>query len=120
MNSTRRYMTALMTARPSTMTQPMRIPEAPAEPITQARNIWALGEHRQICVNVTDPEWVARLMAGAGGAPLHLAYQCPARDYGARDGEGRRLDALMQGVFVAARHRRLPVMVKPRPRPSGR
>jgi hypothetical protein len=36
------------------------IPEAPAEPITRPGDIWALGTHRLICGDATDPAVVAR------------------------------------------------------------
>ena len=41
------------------------IPDAPADPITRPGDIWALGDHRLICGDATDPAVVARLMDGA-------------------------------------------------------
>ncbi len=39
--------------------------EPPADPITQPGDVWTLGEHRLICGDSTDPDTVARVMAGA-------------------------------------------------------
>ncbi len=79
------------------------IPEAPAEPITQPGDIWALGNHRLICGDATDPAVVARLMDGAQAS---LMFTSPPyaqqRDYGAAKEKVGDWDALMQGVFAAA------------------
>ena len=79
------------------------IPDAPAEPITRPGEIWALGEHRLICGDATDPAVVARLMDGAQAS---LMFTSPPyaqqRDYGAAKEKVGDWDALMQGVFAAA------------------
>ena len=79
------------------------IPEAPADPITQPGDIWALGHHRLICGDATDPAVVARLM---GGAQSSLLFTSPPyaqqRDYGAAKEKVGDWDVLMQGVFAAA------------------
>ncbi|SIS91979.1 ParB N-terminal domain-containing protein [Phaeovulum vinaykumarii] len=79
------------------------IPEAPAEPITHPGDIWALGDHRLICGDATDPSVVARLMDGAQAA---LMFTSPPyaqqRDYGAAKEKVGDWDALMQGVLAAA------------------
>jgi ParB-like chromosome segregation protein Spo0J len=79
------------------------IPEAPAEPITRPGDIWALGDHRLICGDATDPAVVARLMDGAQAS---LMFTSPPyaqqRDYGAAKEKVGDWDALMQGVFAAA------------------
>ena len=80
-----------------------RIPEPPAEPITKPGDIWALGDHRLLCGDATDPAVVARLMDGAQAS---LMFTSPPyaqqRDYGAAKEKVGDWDALMQGVFTAA------------------
>lgn len=39
--------------------------EPPADPITRPGDVWTLGPHRLICGDSTDPDTVARVMAGA-------------------------------------------------------
>ncbi|CAM3954838.1 site-specific DNA-methyltransferase [Paracoccus yeei] len=79
------------------------IPEAPAEPITRLGDIWALGNHRLICGDATDPNAVARLMEGAKAS---LMFTSPPyaqqRHYGAAKEKVGDWEALMQGVFAAA------------------
>jgi hypothetical protein len=79
------------------------IPEPPAEPITKPGDIWALGDHRLICGDATDPAVVAQLMDGAQAS---LMFTSPPyaqqRDYGAAKEKVGDWDALMQGVFAAA------------------
>ncbi len=41
------------------------IPEAPAEPVTRAGDIWLVGKHRLICGDCRDSGIVARLLDGA-------------------------------------------------------
>ena len=79
------------------------IPEAPAEPITRPGDIWALGDHRLISGDATDPSVVARLMDGAQASLLFTSppYE-QQRDYGAAKEKVGDWDALMQGVFAAA------------------
>lgn len=90
------------TARPSTTTADT-IPEAPAEPITRPGDIWALGDHRLICGDATDPAVLVRLMDGAQAA---LMFTSPPyakqRDYGAAKEKVGDWDALMQGIFSVA------------------
>ena len=40
------------------------VPETPAEPITQPGDLWLLGDHRLLCGDSTNPDYVARLMDG--------------------------------------------------------
>jgi len=43
---------------------PDEVPEPPQEPISQPGDLWLLGEHRLLCGDATNPDDVARLMAG--------------------------------------------------------
>jgi hypothetical protein len=55
------------------------IPEPPAEPVTQAGDIWLIGKHRLICGDCRDRNVVLRLFDGAPGQPGdHLAALCCA------------------------------------------
>ncbi len=79
------------------------IPEAPAEPITRPGDIWALGDHRLICGDATDPKVVARLMQDEAAT---LMFTSPPyaqqRDYGAAKEQVGDWDRLMRGVFALA------------------
>ncbi|MFC6499618.1 ParB N-terminal domain-containing protein [Gemmobacter lanyuensis] len=91
------------------------IPEAPTDPITRPGDIWALGDHRLICGDATDPAVVARLMDGAQAS---LMFTSPPyaqqRDYGAaKEKVGDDAGRLRRG----ARHCRCPAAGQPRPRP---
>jgi DNA modification methylase len=44
---------------------PDEVPEPPITPITQAGDLWLLGEHRLLCGDSTDGPSVQRLLAGA-------------------------------------------------------
>jgi hypothetical protein len=60
------------------------IPEAPAEPITRPGDIWALGDHRLICGDDTDPSVVARLKDGAQATLMLISPPyAQQRDYAA-------------------------------------
>ncbi|PZX36291.1 DNA modification methylase [Roseinatronobacter thiooxidans] len=79
------------------------IPEPPAEPITTPGDIWALGDHRLICGDATDPVVVARLMDGAQASRMFTSPPyAQQRNYGAAKEKVGDWDALMQGVFAAA------------------
>lgn len=79
---------------------------APSEvadtPVTRVGDVWRIGAHRLICGDAADPAIVAALMQGE---TAHLCITSPPyarqRDY-ASGGIGD-WDALMQGVFGAAR-----------------
>ena len=43
---------------------PNDVPDLPADPMTQAGDLWLLGSHRLLCGDCTNPDDVARLMAG--------------------------------------------------------
>lgn len=78
------------------------IPDAPVTPVSQPGDIWQLGAHRLICGDSTDPAVVAALMAGERAALLFTSPPyANQRDY--TTGGIADWDALMQGVFGAAR-----------------
>ncbi|MFN3595153.1 MAG: site-specific DNA-methyltransferase [Thiobacillaceae bacterium] len=78
------------------------LPTPPAVPLSRPGDLWWLGEHRLLCADASDPEAVQRLMAGDRA---HLVFTSPPyanqRDY--TTGGIPDWDALMQGVFGAAR-----------------
>jgi DNA modification methylase len=53
---------------------PDEVPEPPDEPITQAGDLWLLGEHRLLCGDAGKPEDVDRLLDGAA---IHLVNTDP-------------------------------------------
>ncbi len=65
-------------ARPG-LADPDAIPDVPAEPYVRAGELWALGDHRLLVGDATDPAAVARLLAA--DAPPLLATDPP---YGVR------------------------------------
>ena len=94
------------------------IPEPPAEPITKPGDIWALGKHRLVCGDATDPAAVARLMHSDQAS---LMFTSPPyaqqRDYGAAKGKDRRLGRADAGrVRRSAGHDRRATAGQPRPR----
>jgi len=74
------------------------VPQAPTVPVTRPGDVWAIGSHRLICGDATDPAVVATLMQGD---TAQLCFTSPPygqqRDYthGIAD-----WDALMRGVFA--------------------
>jgi hypothetical protein len=56
-------------------TDPDDVPEIPAEPYVQRGELYALGEHRLLCGDATNPDDVARLLEGA--EPTLLATDPP-------------------------------------------
>ena len=76
------------------------IPDAPAEPITWPGDMWALGDHRPICGDATDPAVVARLMDGAQASLLFTSPPyAQQRDYGAAKEKLGDWDALMPSCW---------------------
>ena len=74
----------------------------PTVAVTRPGDLWLLGEHRLLCADSSDAAAVARLLEGERA---HLLFTSPPyasqRDYTA--GGISDWDALMQGVFGAAR-----------------
>lgn len=74
----------------------------PAVAVTRPRDLWLIGEHRLLCADSRDAAAVARLLEGERA---HLLFTSPPyanqRDY--TTGGISDWDALMQGVFGAAR-----------------
>jgi DNA modification methylase len=56
------------------LTDPDDVPEPPDDPITQAGDLWLLGDHRLLCGDSANPEHVARLL---DGSPIHLVNTDP-------------------------------------------
>ncbi len=74
------------------------VPATPATPVSQPGDVWALGTHRVICGDATDPAVIVALMAGEQAA---LCFTSPP--YGnQRDYTNTIIDwdALMRGVFA--------------------
>ena len=46
------------------LTDPDAVPEVPAEPVSRPGDAWALGRHRLVCGDSTDPQAVERALAG--------------------------------------------------------
>ena len=57
------------------LVDPDEVPEVPSEPYVKPGELYALGDHRLLCGDATNPTDVARLLAGA--APTLLATDPP-------------------------------------------
>ena len=79
------------------------VPDTPANPVSRAGDVWALGQHRLVCGDAADPSVIASLMQGE---QANLCFTSPPygnqRDYAS--GGINDWDGLMRGVFA-----RLPV-----------
>lgn len=75
------------------------VPDAPAEPVSRAGDVWAIGAHRLICGDAADAQVVATLMGSERAA---LCFTSPPygnqRDY--TTGGIADWDGLMRGVFA--------------------
>lgn len=74
------------------------VPDAPVVPVSRTGDVWAIGSHRLICGDATDPAVVATLMQGD---TAQLCFTSPP--YGnQRDYTNTIIDwdALMRGVFA--------------------
>lgn len=75
------------------------VPEAPVVPLSRAGDVWALGVHRLICGDASDPTVVSTLMQGEQAT---LCFTSPPygnqRDY--TSGGIADWDGLMRGVFA--------------------
>jgi len=74
------------------------VPDAPVSPVSRTGDVWAIGPHRLICGDATDPTVVATLMQGDAA---RLCFTSPPygnqRDY--TSGGIVDWDGLMRGVF---------------------
>ncbi len=74
------------------------VPDVPVVPVSRTGDVWAIGPHRLICGDATDPSVVATLMQGD---VARLCFTSPPygnqRDY--TSGGITDWDALMRGVF---------------------
>jgi hypothetical protein len=58
----------------SGLTDPDEVPEPPDDPITQAGDLWILGDHRLLCGDSGNPEHLDRLL---DGQVIHLVNTDP-------------------------------------------
>jgi DNA modification methylase len=76
------------------------VPDAPVVPVSRTGDVWAIGSHRLICGDATDPTVVATLMQGD---TARLCFTSPPygnqRDYTSGGGIAD-WDGLMRGVFA--------------------
>ncbi|MEF8729488.1 MAG: DNA modification methylase [Accumulibacter sp.] len=77
------------------------IPEAPADPVSRAGDVWALGPHRLICGDAADPAVVGALV-GEERANLLVTSPPYANQRAYTTGGIADWDRLMQGVFAVA------------------
>jgi len=74
------------------------VPDAPVSPVSRTGDVWAIGPHRLICGDASDPTVVATLMQGDAA---RLCFTSPPygnqRDY--TSGGIVDWDGLMRGVF---------------------
>jgi DNA modification methylase len=80
----------LGTAPADGLTDPDDIPEPPDEPITQAGDLWLLGEHRLLCGDSSKPEDVDRLL---DGQPIHLVNTDPPHNVKVQPRSGNAIAA---------------------------
>ena len=75
------------------------VPDAPVVPVSRTGDVWAIGSHRLICGDATDPTVVATLMQDDSA---RLCFTSPPygnqRDY--TSGGVKDWDGLMRGVFA--------------------
>lgn len=75
------------------------VPDAPVVPVSCTGDVWAIGPHRLICGDATNPTVVAALMQGDAA---RLCFTSPPygnqRDY--TSGGVKDWDGLMRGVFA--------------------
>ena len=75
------------------------VPDAPVVPVSRPGDVWAIGAHRLICGDATDPAVVAALM---DGGTARLCFTSPPygnqREY--TSGGIADWDGLMRGVFA--------------------
>jgi DNA modification methylase len=87
------------------LVDPDEVPQPPEQAITQAGDLWSLGNHRVLCGDAGRPEDVDRLL---DGAPVHLVHCDPP--YNVRV-EPRSNNAIAAGLssFASKHHQRFDV-----------
>ena len=72
--------TLLASSSPDPLADPDDVPDPPAEPVTQLGDVWALGRHRLLCGDATEPAVLARVLDGRSAdllltdPPYNVAY----------------------------------------------
>jgi DNA modification methylase len=92
------------------LTDPDEVPEPPDEPVTQAGDLWVLGNHRLLCGDAGNAEAVDRLMQGA---PIHFVNTDPPYNVSV---EPRSNNAIAAGLssFKATHHQGLDLARHPK------
>lgn len=76
----------LLAEKTEGLTDPDDVPEAPAEPVTQAGDVWLLGKHRLMCGDSTSVDDMEKLTAGQlvdmwlTDPPYNVAYEGGTKD----------------------------------------
>lgn len=96
---------ALAADRNPGLTDPDEMPEAPEQPVTRLGDAWALGRHRLVCGDCTDPAVVSELLNGVlphlmvTDPPYGVNYQPQWRNRVVRS-DGTRVGALAVGEVL--------------------
>lgn len=78
------------------LTDPDDVPESPANPVSMVGDLWALGRHRLLCGDATNPEDTQKVLAGVSphlmvtDPPYGVEYD-PAWRGSAKTGNGKRV-----------------------------
>lgn len=98
----------LALSAPARRTDPDDIPAVPEEPISRLGDLWALGDHRLLCGDSTEPEALTRLLGAERAAcvwtdpPYGVDYVGRTRDAMTILSDGREgLPALLRDAFAA-------------------
>ena len=91
------------------LTDPDDVPPLPEEPLTRPGDLYALGEHRVLCGDATNPDDVAMVMGGRQAAcmwtdpPYGVAYEGGTKEHlTLRNDRPETLEALLAESFTAA------------------